>query len=89
MERNGERVVLIDFKELDHETVEIGKSKFCSIHWQAGDPARADAARVWRQSGGRISSSFEEVNLFSSYRLCPIEGNLFYPESIDLNVNFI
>lgn len=46
MERNGERVVLIDFKELDHETVEIGKSKFCSIHWQAGDPARADAARV-------------------------------------------
>lgn len=53
MERNGERDVLIDFKELDHETVEIGKSKFCNIPRQARDPARADvAARVRRQSGG-------------------------------------
>ena len=84
----------IYFKELAHMSMEAGKSKFCRMGWQPGDPGRANVAvQVQRPYATEFSGSqFFVLFRPSTDWMRPTHitvSNLLYSSSTNFNANLI
>ena len=88
----------IDFRELAHVIMETGKSKFCRVVQQTGNPGEQCCFEVWISSAGRIPPCWwVGRSVFVLFRPLTdwtdpthtMECNLLYSKLSNLNVDHV